>query len=166
MVSPTQLRLGKDPNKLAPFIKEYGESPIKGFVDGIKKDMDPSRMRYPIMQVVDLLKETITNPYRRMVKALATSNVAPNLLNREFETQGHLKVLLTDITYIINSKVPRCYMSTIIDACTKKLLSWQLSTCLENDFVLEAVNQLIEEHGVLLTSETLIHSDQGSHYIH
>lgn len=104
------------------------------------------------------------NPYRRMAKAMTTAYVAPNLLNREFETQGPRKVLLTDITYIINGKAPRCYMSTIIDACTKELLAWVLSRSFEVDFVLETVNQLIENHGVSLSSKTLIHSDQGSHY--
>jgi transposase InsO family protein len=104
------------------------------------------------------------NPYRRMAKALRTNNVAPNLLNREFETRGARKVLLTDITYIINGKAPRCYMSTIIDACTKELLAWVLSESLEIDFVLETVNQLIDNHGIALTAETLIHSDQGVHY--
>jgi transposase InsO family protein len=103
------------------------------------------------------------NPYRRMAKAMATAYVAPNLLNREFETQGPRKVLLTDITYIINGTAPRCYMSTIIDACTKELLAWFLSKSLEIDFVLETVNQLVQNHGVSLTSETLIHSDQGVH---
>lgn len=104
------------------------------------------------------------NPYRRMAKAIGTSYVAPNLLNREFEEHGPRKVLLTDITYIINGRAPRCYMSTIIDGCTKELLAWVLSPSLEVDFVLETVNQLIEEHGISLTAETLIHSDQGSHY--
>jgi transposase InsO family protein len=104
------------------------------------------------------------NPYRRMAKALKTNNVAPNLLNREFEEHGPRAVLLTDITYIINGKAPRCYMSTIIDACTKELLAWVLSESLEIDFVLETVSQLVERHGIALTSETLIHSDQGSHY--
>ncbi|MEG1637888.1 MAG: IS3 family transposase [Cellulosilyticaceae bacterium] len=104
------------------------------------------------------------NPYRRMAKAMDTAYVAPNLLNREFETQGPRKVLLTDITYIINGKAPRCYMSTIIDACTKELLAWRLSMSLEIDFVLETVNQLVENHGISLTAETMIHSDQGSHY--
>lgn len=104
------------------------------------------------------------NPYRRIAKAMATANVAPNLLNREFETHGPRKVLLTDITYIINGKAPRCYLSTIIDACTKELLSWVLSISLEIDFVMETVNQLIDQHGISLTAETLIHSDQGSHY--
>lgn len=104
------------------------------------------------------------NPYRRMAKALKTNNVAPNLLNREFEVHGPRTVLLTDITYIINGRAPRCYMSTIIDACTKELLAWVLSESLEIDFVLETVNQLIENHGISLTAETLIHSDQGVHY--
>lgn len=40
------------------------------------------------------------NPYRRMAKALRTSNVAANLLNREFEAHGARAVLLTDITYM------------------------------------------------------------------
>lgn len=104
------------------------------------------------------------NPYRRIAKALKTSNTAENLLNREFEEHGARKVLLTDITYIINGKAPRCYMSTIIDGCTKELLSWVLSESLEIDFVLETVNNLIKMHGMSLSAETLIHSDQGAHY--
>jgi len=104
------------------------------------------------------------NPYRRMAKALKTNNVAQNLLNREFEVHGPRTVLLTDITYIINGRAPCCYMSTIIDACTKELLAWVLSESLEIDFVLETVNQLIVNHGISLTAETLIHSDQGVHY--
>jgi len=104
------------------------------------------------------------NPNRRIAKALKTTNVAPNLLNREFEERGPRAVLLTDITYIINGKAPRCYMSTIIDACTKELLAWVLSESFEVDFVLETVNQLVENYGISLSTETLIHSDQGSHY--
>ena len=104
------------------------------------------------------------NPYRRAAKALRTDNVAPNLLNREFESHGPRAVLLTDITYIINGKAPRCYMCAIIDACTKELLAWALSDSLEIDFVLDTVNRLVKEHGVSLTAKTLIHSDQGAHY--
>ena len=104
------------------------------------------------------------NPYRRMAKALKTSYVAPNLLNREFETHGPRAVLLTDITYISNGKAPRCYLSAVIDACTKELLAWVLSESLEVDFVLETVNQLMERHGPSLQAQVLIHSDQGAHY--
>ena len=78
-------------------------------------------------------------PHCRMAKALKTDTVADNLLQRRFEEFGPRKALLTDITYIINGKAPRCYMSTIIDACTKELLGWVLSDTLEIDFVLETV---------------------------
>ncbi len=106
------------------------------------------------------------NPYRRMAKALKTSNVADNLVKREFTKYGPRKILLTDITYI--TYIPYngvfCYLSTILDAFTKQILSYVLSETLEVDFVLETVNQLIEKHGIKLTAETIIHSDQGCHY--
>lgn len=103
------------------------------------------------------------NPYRRMAKALKTSNVADNLLNREFKMHGPRTILLTDITYLPYNGT-RCYLSTILDAYTKEILSYVLSESLEVDFVLETVNQLINNHGISLTTETLVHSDQGCHY--
>lgn len=103
------------------------------------------------------------NPYRRMAKALKTNNVADNILNREFKEHGPRMVLLTDITYIPYSNT-RCYLSVILDAFTKEVLSYVLSISLEVDFVLETVNILIENHGISLGSETLVHSDQGCHY--
>ena len=72
-------------------------------------------------------------------------------------------VLLTDITYIPYNNT-RCYLSVILDAFTKEVLSYVLSVSLEVDFVLETVNILVEKHGVSLTTETLVHSDQGCHY--
>ena len=103
------------------------------------------------------------NPYRRMAKAIKTDNVAKNILKREFTEHGPRKVLLTDITYIpYNSKF--CYLSTILDAYTKQILSYVLSDSLELDFVLETVDKLVKNHGAGLSTETLIHSDQGCHY--
>lgn len=103
------------------------------------------------------------NPYRRMAKAIKTSNYADNLLQREFECYGTRYVLLTDITYIpYNGEF--AYLSTILDAYTKQILSYVLSDSLEIDFVKETVENLIRDHGISLHKETLIHSDQGSHY--
>lgn len=103
------------------------------------------------------------NPYRRMAKALKTSNVADNLLQREFELYGPRMVLLTDITYIPYNET-FAYLSTILDAFTKQILAYVVSPSLEVDFVLETVNILIRDHGISLTSETVVHSDQGVHY--
>ena len=103
------------------------------------------------------------NPYRKMAKAIKTNNVAANLVKREFEKYGPRKVLLTDITYIPYSG-KFCYLSTILDAFTKQILSYVLSESLEVDFVLETVNMMVEKHGISLSTETIIHSDQGCHY--
>lgn len=103
------------------------------------------------------------NPYRRMMKAIKTNNYASNLLDRRFEDFGPRRVLLTDITYLPYSGT-FAYLSTIIDAYTKQVLAYEVSNSLEVDFVLATVEQLVEKHGVSLSAETLIHSDQGSHY--
>lgn len=103
------------------------------------------------------------NPYRRMQKAIRTNNTADNLVNREFEEHGPRNILLTDITYIpLNGS--HCYLSTILDACTKQVLSYTLSESLEVDFVLESVRSMVENHGISLNKETILHSDQGCHY--
>mgnify|MGYP006065266697 FL=1 len=103
------------------------------------------------------------NPYRRMAKALRTSNIADNLLDRDFTGKGARKVLLTDITYIPYNGV-FAYLSTVLDAYTRQILSHVLSESLEVDFVLETITSLIKKHGMSLDTETLIHSDQGCHY--
>ena len=123
-------------------------------VKKIRRLMDKYGLMCPIRKA---------NPYRRMAKALRTSNVAAYILERKFTHFGPRKVLLTDITYIPYNGT-FAYLSTILDAFTRQLLAYVLSDSLELDFVLETVNQLVEKHGVDLSSETLINSDQGCHY--
>ena len=82
---------------------------------------------------------------------------------RKANPYGPRKILLTDITYIPYNGM-FCYLSTILDAYTKQILSYVLSDSLEVDFVLETVNKLIKNHGISIQTETIIHSDQGCHY--
>ena len=104
------------------------------------------------------------NPYRRMAKALATSNVAGNIVNREFKRAAR-KVLLTDITYLFfKDGKAKCYLSTILDAFTHEILAYKVSMSFKVDFVLATVETLIAEHGSTLDNETIVHSDQGCHY--
>ncbi len=103
------------------------------------------------------------NPYKRMARALRESTVAPNLVDRRFTELGPRKVLLTDITYLPYNH-SCAYLSTIIDAYTRQVLAYTISPSLEIDFVLETVQNLVRDHGVSLSKETYIHSDQGSHY--
>lgn len=122
-------------------------------VKKIRRLMHKFNLRCPIRKA---------NPYRRMAKALATSNVAPNVVNREFRREPR-KVLLTDITYLF-FKNGKCYLSSILDAYTHEVLAYRVSKSLKVDFVLDTVAMLIAEHGSTLDNETIVHSDQGCHY--
>ncbi len=103
------------------------------------------------------------NAYKKMMLALKSHKIAPNALQREFESYGPRIVLLTDISYIPYNGV-FAYLSTILDAYTKQILAYVVSDSLEVDFVLETVNILIRGHSIDLSAETIIHSDQGIHY--
>ena len=133
---------------------QHMEPPVVMNLKKIRRLMKKFNLSCPIRKA---------NPYRRMAKALKTSNVAENLLNREFECYGPRMALLTDITYLSYNGI-FAYMSSILDAFTKQILAYVVSDSLEVDFVLETVNQLIDKHGISLQAETILHSDQGCHY--
>ncbi len=103
------------------------------------------------------------NPYRQMAKAIRTNATFPNVVDRQFVNGGVRKVLLTDITYIFYDGGV-CYLSTVLDAFTREILAYELSTNLEVTFVLKTVDALIAEHGSTLDDTTITHSDQGCHY--
>lgn len=123
-------------------------------VKKIRRLMHKFDLKCPIRQA---------NPYRRMAKALQTSHVAPNLVNRQFNARGPRKVLLTDITYLFFA-TGRCYLSTILDAFTHEVLAYCVSMSLQVEFVLDTVDMLIMQHGSVLDDSVTVHSDQGCHY--
>lgn len=103
------------------------------------------------------------NPYRKAARNMKTDHTFPNVVNRDFVGHGPRKILLTDITYLFYAN-GKCYLSTILDAETREILAYLLSESFDVTFVLETVDQLIEEHGCTLDDTTVIHSDQGCHY--
>lgn len=103
------------------------------------------------------------NPYRELAKARQESHVAPNVLERQFQAYGPRKVLLTDITYIPMSD-GFLYLSVVMDAYTKQVLAYEYSDNLKIDFVLRTFQKLLNKHGKELSPDTIVHSDQGSHY--
>lgn len=103
------------------------------------------------------------NPYRQMMRKIQTNHRAANIVDRNFTEHGPRTILLTDITYIPDED-GFCYLSAVKDAVTKQCLAYVLSRSLEEEFVLETIEQLMENHGISMHAKTLVHSDQGAHY--
>ena len=104
------------------------------------------------------------NPYKQMAKAVKLSTIADNIVNREFREHGPRMILLTDITYLFYGNCNKAYLSSIKDAYTKEILAHVVNDNMEEDFVLETVNLLMENHKDEIKTDALIHSDQGAHY--
>lgn len=104
------------------------------------------------------------NPYKKMLKESEVSEVAENLLERKFREYGPRYVLLTDITYLFYDRGNKAYLSSIKDAYTKEILAHVVSSNMKEDFVLETINILMNNHKHELKTDALIHSDQGIHY--
>ena len=103
------------------------------------------------------------NPYRQMMREMQTSHVAENIINREFRKYAPRKALLTDITYLFYRN-GTCYLSPVMDVCTHESLAYELSESLKVDFVLNMIDSMCAVHGAELDDNTIVHSDQGSHY--
>ena len=102
-------------------------------------------------------------PYRQTLKS---QNVfAPNILKREFRSYGPRMVLLTDISYIPYGHGDIAYLSVVKDAHTKQILSDVLSPNLREEFVLKTFIKLNQKYGNEISSSTIVHSDQGAHYM-
>lgn len=81
------------------------------------------------------------NPYRRMMKATKEHTILPNFLSREFKQESHGKVLLTDISYLFFKNGQKTYLSTILDASTNEVLSYNISKSLKIDIVIYTINK-------------------------
>ena len=125
------------------------DPPVVMNIKKIRRLMRKYGLRCPIRQA---------NPYRQMAKAMKTSHVAKNEINRQFRSYAPRKALLTDITYIFY-RGGVCYLSPILDVCTHEVLAYQLSDNLRVDFVLDMVDAMCSKYGAELDNSTIVHSD-------
>ena len=130
------------------------EPPVVMNIKKIRRLMKKYGLFCPIRQA---------NPYRRMARAMQTSHVAKNEIQRQFKAYAPRKALLTDITYLFY-RGGVCYLSPILDVCTHEVLAYQLSNNLRVDFVLDMVDDMCARYGAELDNTTIVHSDQGCHY--
>jgi len=104
------------------------------------------------------------NPYKRMAKATLEHRTLPNSLQRDFKKGIPGLALLTDITYLPYGRSEMAYLSTILDASTGEVLSYNVSNRLTLDIATDTVDALKKQKRLKLQKDAFIHSDQGSHY--
>lgn len=87
--------------------------------------------------------------------------VAPNIINREFESSGPNIKWVTDITeFKVGGK--KLYLSPILDLYNQEIISYSLSESPNFNQVRSMLNQAFEKHKDL--KGLILHSDQGYQY--
>jgi len=109
-------------------------------------------------------KHEITPKRTRKYKATTDSNhklqCAPNVLEREFDTQQPDEVWVSDITYIDTAQ-GWLYLCVCIDLYSRMVVGWSMSERITADIVLDAFEMGVSKQG---RPPIVVHSDRGSQY--
>lgn len=110
-------------------------------------------------------KEGLAAWRKKSFKRTTNSNhnhpVAPNLLNRDFNTSRPNQAWVSDITYIPTLQ-GWLYLATIIDLYSRKVVGWAMSERLGKEIVISAIKMAIKNRRP--STGLIVHSDRGVQY--
>lgn len=93
--------------------------------------------------------------------ALAMSNVADNLLWRDFNVERPNQKWVTDITYIWVGQ-RWLYLATVMDLYSRRIVGWLLGDDMTVDLVNKAMKMALANRHV--SPGLIVHSDRGTQY--
>lgn len=89
---------------------------------------------------------------------------ARDLVERDFAREELNMLWLGDITYIPTDE-GWMYLSSVLDACSRRLLGWSLADHMRTDLVADALDAAVGQRGGRRhTAGVVFHSDHGSQY--
>jgi transposase InsO family protein len=115
--------------------------------------------------VAELMRKHQISPKRkrRFVKTTDSAHhypIAPNLLEREFESKEPDEVWVSDITYIETAQ-GWLYLCVFIDLFSRMVVGWSMSDRMTSDIVFDAFEMGKQRRR---RPPILVHSDRGSQY--
>jgi transposase InsO family protein len=87
-----------------------------------------------------------------------------DLVERDFGAKRPNELWVSDLTYIATWR-GFVYAAFVIDAYSRRIVGWRVSSSLRSDLALDALEQAICERQDESTERTIHHSDRGSQYL-
>lgn len=85
-----------------------------------------------------------------------------NILEQDFSTTSINQKWVSDITYIHVQEVGWCYLASVMDLHSKKMIGYHLSKQMTTDFIIQALkNAYLSQRP---KDELILHTDLGSQY--
>jgi len=100
-------------------------------------------------------------PDQRTTQAGEDPAPVPDLIRRDFTAPAPGTKLVGDITYL-RTWTGWCYLATVIDCCTHRVVGWSMATQMRAALISDAIDMAATN--VALTEGAIFHSDRGSQY--
>lgn len=124
----------------------------------LQKKVNHKRI-YRLMKLIGL-QAVIRRKRKKYIKS-TPSCVAKNILNRKFNETIPNKKWVTDVTEFKLKNGNKVYLSSIYDLGSKKIISHEINTSNNNDFVFKTIKKAMRGRN---TKGILLHSDRGYQY--
>ena len=112
------------------------------------------------MQQAGLLPKTVKK-FRAATDSRKSHAPAPNLLGRDFSTDGPNKKWVADVTYI-PTREGWLLLAVILDLFSRKVVGWSMGERLTSELAQQALRQALERRSP--AGGLLLHSDRGKEY--
>jgi putative transposase len=127
-----------------------------------REDVDVGRDRVArLMAELGLRGVTRTKKVRTTTPAPASERPA-DLVERVFTATAPDRLWVADLTYVW-TRAGFCYAAFVIDAFSRRIVGWRVSSSLRTDLALDALEMAIFSRGDL--DGLIHHSDRGSQYL-
>lgn len=87
----------------------------------------------------------------------------PNHLNGDFKAPKINMKWVADITYIHTIKDGWCYLASVMDLCSHKIVGYSFSKSMDKNIVVKALQKALTNQGN--PKNVIIHTDRGSQYL-
>jgi transposase InsO family protein len=85
-------------------------------------------------------------------------------VNREFQASRPNALWVADLTFVATWR-GFVYVAFIIDAYARRIVGWRVSSSLQTDIALDALEQALYDRGVNKQTDLIHHSDRGVQYL-
>jgi len=116
-----------------------------------------------LMEALGLTGVTRTKRVRTTKPAPASERPA-DLVDRDFTAQAPDRLWVADLTYVW-TRAGFCYAAFVIDAFSRRIVGWRVSSSLRTDLALDALEMAIWSRGDRALTGLVHHSDRGVQYL-
>ena len=113
------------------------------------------------MKELDIHSVTV-NKWKAASASKTKVEQRPNLLKQDFSTTGLNQKWTADMTYIQTKRNGWCYLSTIMDLHSRRIIGYSFSKKMDTDLVLKTLESAVKNRTI--TGDLIIHTDLGSQY--